>query len=170
MGPGRLIYAVAFFLSLFAMLPEAYAAWWFGEESQWEKSGLDLEQGYDRNTVVTQSGKVINIDAEGGSGPALAVVQAGDETVTLVLGPKEFWHTGGFALKPGDTVVAKGSKAVGKDGKSYLIVQSISTPATGKELTLRNESGRPAWSGGNRPQQQQRHPPTRQFRGGRPNR
>lgn len=155
-------------VQLLALSP-AEAGWWFGEETQWEKSGLDLEHGYDRNTVVTQSGRIISIDSEGSSGPTLAVMQGTEDTTTLVLGPKGFWRSSGFALKIGDVASARGSKAVGKDGKSYLIVQSISLPSSASELTLRNESGRPSWSGSNRPERQ-RQAPMRQFRGGRQSR
>ena len=166
MGSGRFT-TIAIFLML-SIVPHANseAAWWFSEENQRENSGLDLEHGYDRNTVVTQSGKIVSLDAEGKSGPILAAMKGNLETTILVLGPKDYWSASGFALKPGDDVTVKGSKAIGKDGKTYLIVQSLSITSSGNEIVLRNENGKPSWSGGNRPDRQ-RQMQMRQFRGGR---
>ncbi|MDD2502081.1 MAG: hypothetical protein PHN92_14850, partial [Geobacter sp.] len=63
----------------------------------------------------------------------------------------------------GDSVTVRGSKAQGKDGRSYLLAQWISSPSGG-QLMLRNEAGRPVWSGGFRGGQQ--GPSGQQQRGG----
>ncbi len=164
MTRGRSLLPVIF--TILISLPMPATAGWFGTETTREKSGLDLEHGYDRNTVVTLNGKVTSIDTAPESGPVIAIIQHGKETTTLVLGPKEYWQSNGLKLQPDDNVTVRGSKAQGRDGKNYLIVASIVTPANGTEVTLRNDAGRPAWSGGNR-HGQQRSAPMRQFRGGR---
>lgn len=164
-----------FFLIIVALFVSSWpssvsAGWWFGKKSAWEKSGLDLSQGYDQNTVISLSGAVVSIDLGGGKDPALAVVQTAAETVTLVLGPRDFWQEKGIPLKPGDSVSVRGSKAQGQDGVVYLMVQTIAkpgkTPNDLQETTLRTRIGRPAWAGTTRVMQQ--HPVTmRQIRNGR---
>lgn len=161
-----------FFLILFALcLPwsgpsQAWAGWWFGSDSAWEKSGLDLHQGYDENTVISFSGTVVEIVSGQGREPALAVVESSGERVSLVLGPGDYWREQGLELRPGDVVSARGSKALGKDGVAYLMVQNIARDSDSREIALRNRTtGRPAWSGGQRPMHQ-RPMPMRQMRGG----
>lgn len=143
----------------------AEARWWFGTQSSWEKSGLDLQQGYDRNTVVALSGTLVHVDLDTADGPVVAVIKTDSETVSLVLGPREFWDKQGLSLNPGEQISVRGSKAQGQDGRVYLLVQSMHTPGTGREVVLRNPSGRPAWSGGLR-QMAPRPMPMRQMRGG----
>ncbi len=165
---GRLLLITATFMTLLAVRSRAEASWPFGEENVSDKSGLDLEQGFDRNTVVTQRGRIVSFDLEDGSGPALAVISSTDTTTTLVLGPKRYWRDNGFILRIGDEVTAKGSRAVGRDETSYLIVQSIGTAAGGNVIVLRSDTGRPVWagSGWNNPERH-RQRPLRQHRGGR---
>ncbi len=144
----------------------ARAGWWFGSDSAWEKSGLDLHQGYDENTVISLSGTVVEISPGQGREPALAVVESGGERVSLVLGPGDYWREQGLELRPGDVVSARGSKALGKDGVAYLMVQNIARAGDSREIALRQrDTGRPAWSGGQRPMHQ-RPMPMRQMRGG----
>lgn len=161
-----------FFLVLFAFglccsAPSpARAGWWFGSDSPWEKSGLDLHQGYDENTVISLSGTVVEISPGQGREPALAVVESGGERVSLVLGPGDYWREQNLELRPGEVVSARGSKALGKDGVAYLMVQNIARDGDSREIALRQrDTGRPAWSGGQRPMHQ-RPMPMRQMRGG----
>jgi len=144
----------------------ALAGWWFGGQGAWEKSGLDLHEGYDQNTVVSLRGTVVSIDLGDGRGPALAVIETASETVSLVLGPRDFWREQGLSLSSGDPVQVRGSKAQGRDGVVYLMVQSIARSGDAEETTLRSRTGRPVWSGGQRAPHQ-RPMPMRQMRGGR---
>jgi hypothetical protein len=145
----------------------ALAGWWlFGKPSAWEKSGLDLRQGYDQNTVIALNGTVVRVDLGDDRSPALAVVKTETETVSLVLGPRDFWQQQGISLNPGDPVSVRGSKAQGQDGVVYLMVQSLSTSGSPQETTLRNRTGRPVWSAGPRPPHQTVRP-MRQIRSGR---
>lgn len=166
MAPGRTLLLICFLLLLGGGPRAAQAGWWFGQSSDGETSGLDLEQGYDQNTVVTVTGTVIRLDEGTGQGPLLAVFQTPSETLSLVLGPRSFWQERGLPLQPGDQVSVRGSKAQGRDGVVYLLVQSFTRAANGEETALRSRSGRPVWPGGNRPEHQ-RPAPMRQQRGGR---
>jgi hypothetical protein len=171
MGTGRFsLFLVGVLFCLLLPAP-ATAGWWFGAAGPWERSGLDLQQGYDLNTVISIEGTVTGLDLEGTQGPALAKVQTASETLSLVLGPKDYWQENGMPLQIGDTLSARGSKAQGKDGQIYLMVQNLkNTKTTGNNLTeLRNDTGRPRWSGSNRSLHQQRsmqQVPIRHSRGG----
>ena len=46
-------------------------------------------------------------------------------------------------------MTAKGSKAQGKDGKSYLLVQKLTNKTAASQVVLRNERGGPPWMGKN---------------------
>ncbi|OHB33445.1 MAG: hypothetical protein A2X84_08420 [Desulfuromonadaceae bacterium GWC2_58_13] len=166
MEPGRFSLPIILLLLAFIWPSPALAGWWFGKESAWEKSGLDLRQGYDQNTVISVSGTVVSIDLKDDEGPALAVVKTETETVSLVLGPRDFWQEQGLSLSPGDPVSVRGSKAQGQDGVVYLMVQSIGKSGDLQETTLRNRIGRPVWSGVNRVPHQGAMP-MRQMRSGR---
>lgn len=166
MAPGRFSLLIILILLGFTQPTSALAGWWFGSQSAWEKSGLDLHQGYDQNTVVSLSGAVVSIDLGDNQGPALAVVQTTGERVSLVLGPRDFWREKGIPLRPGDPVDVRGSKAQGQNGVVYLMVQSIAKSGDTQETILRNPTGRPVWSGGQRPAHQ-RPMTMRQIRSGR---
>jgi len=152
-----------FFLFLFALIALSRpalvsAGWWFGEESGWEKSGLDLNEGYDQNTVVSLNGTVVSVTMGDGREPALAKIKTAMGAVSLVLGPRDFWEKQGISLNPGDSVRVRGSKAQGEDGAVYLMVQTIvkidDSAGDGQEAVLRSRIGRPAWAGGIRSMQQ----------------
>lgn len=126
----------------------AFAGFGFGG-SDVGKSGLDFNKGYDVNTVATVSGRVISTPRTGEKEHLFIEIKAGTETINLNLGPKSYWEGKGFPLNPKDDITAKGSKAQGKDGKTYLLVQKLSNRTTGSQVSLRNENGGPAWAGQN---------------------
>ncbi|WP_281183862.1 hypothetical protein [Trichlorobacter lovleyi] len=124
----------------------AEAFWGFGSGNDGGTSGLDLVQGYDRNTVITVTGRVAApVDPE--LDPVTVVVAVGTERVIVVLGPRWYLQDDSLDWKSGDNVTVRGSKAQGKDGRSYLLAQWVSSPS-GAQLLLRNENGRPGWAGG----------------------
>lgn len=126
------------------------AGWLFGDDSDWDKSGLDSESGYDINTVVTVNGRVSEIRTDKSSDsddPAIVVMKASGESVSLVLGPKDFWQEKGIQLKTNDEITVRGSKAQGQNGRIYIFVQSLYIPVSDTSVVLRNTSGRPVWSG-----------------------
>ena len=130
------------------LISTAIAGFGFGGDDM-GKSGLDFNKGYDANTVATVSGRVMSPQRTGDKEHAFVEIKAGAETISLNLGPKSFWEGKAFPLKFNDDITAKGSMAQGKDGKTYLMVQKLSNRTTGSQMTLRNDSGTPAWSGKN---------------------
>lgn len=113
------------------------------------KSGLDFTKGYDVNTVTTVTGHVASSPQTGEKEHVFVEVKAGSETISLNLGPKSFWQNKEIPLHPNDNITAKGSKAQGKDGKTYLMVQKLTNKTTGSQVALRNDQGKAAWSGWN---------------------
>lgn len=142
--------AVAIVVVLLQRPAEAF--WGFGSGGEGGASGLDLVQGYDRNTVVTATGRVA-VAPDSSADPVTIELVAGSERFVVVLGPRWYLQDDHLDWKTGDTVTARGSKAQGKDGRSYLLAQWVSSPSGG-QLVLRNETGRPAWAGGFRGGQQ----------------
>jgi hypothetical protein len=149
MKSGRFLIFLVFLLNWMALpVSDVSAFWGFGEEKG--ESGLYLERGYDLNTVVTIKGKVISVDAEGGSGPVTITIRRGEETIHAIAAPKWFWFDRGISIKPGDELRVVGAKAQGKDGEMYIISREISNITSGKEVVIRDSSGSPAWKGGGR--------------------
>ena len=133
-----------------------HAGWLFGDDAPAGRAGLNLSQGYDRNTVVTITGRVAALPVADSDPVTIELVTASDRFI-VVLGPRWYLQNDDLGWKVGDTVTVRGSRAQGKDGQSYLITQWISLP-NGSQLTVRSDTGRPAWSGGlrlNAGQQQQ---------------
>jgi len=131
----------------------ADAFWGFGDSGQQDKSGLDLEQGYDRNTVVKISGPVA-VPPRPLAGGLIAVdLNLPGEQIVVVLGPDWYLQDDNLDWKIGDQVTVRGSLAQGKDGRAYLLSQQITTPG-GTTIELRGQNGRPSWSGGFRGGQQ----------------
>ena len=131
----------------------ADAFWGFGDSGQQDKSGLDLEQGYDRNTVVKISGPVA-VPPRPLAGGLIAVdLNLPGEQIVVVLGPAWYLQDDNLDWKIGDQVTVRGSLAQGKDGRAYLLSQQITTPG-GTTIELRGQNGRPSWSGGFRGGQQ----------------
>ena len=125
----------------------ADAFWGFGDSGQQDKSGLDLEQGYDRNTVVKISGPVA-VPPRPLAGGLIAVdLNLPGEQIVVVLGPAWYLQDDNLDWKIGDHVTVRGSLAQGKDGRAYLLSQQITTPG-GTTIELRGQNGRPSWSGG----------------------
>lgn len=120
----------------------------FGGESARGTSGLDLVQGYDRNTVTTVTGRIAVIPGAT-MDPVVLEVTAGSERLLIVVGPRWYLQDDDSVWKVGDEITARGSKAQGKDGRSYLLAQWLSTSSGGR-MVLRTPTGRPNWSGGTR--------------------
>lgn len=118
----------------------------FGSDDK-GKSGLDFNRGYDINTVATVSGRVTSLPHEGDRGQFLLEIRAGSESVNVSLGPGSFWEKKGIQVRLNDEITAKGSKAQGEDGKSYLLTQKLVNRTTGAQIELRSERGDPAWLG-----------------------
>ena len=131
----------------------ADAFWGFGNSGGADKSGLDLEQGYDRNTVVKISGSVAVPPRPLAGGLVAFDLNLPGERMVVVLGPAWYLQDDNLDWKVGELVTVQGSLAQGKDGRTYLLSQRISTPG-GATIELRGANGSPAWSGGLRGGQQ----------------
>jgi hypothetical protein len=130
----------------------AEAFWGFGSDGDGGKSGLDLVQGYDRNTVITLDGRVA-VSPDPAADPVTVEMIVGSERIMVVLGPRWYLQHDDLDWKAGDSISVRGSKAQGKDGLTYLLTQWVSSPEGG-QLVLRSEAGRPGWSGSLQGQQQ----------------
>ncbi len=138
---------------LFVLGGTADAFWGFGDSGQQDRSGLDLVQGYDRNTVVNISGSVA-VPPRPLAGGLIAIdLNLPGEQIVVVLGPDWYLQDDNLDWKIGDQVAVRGSLAQGKDGRAYLLSQQITTPG-GTTIELRGQNGRPSWSGGFRGGQQ----------------
>lgn len=111
------------------------------------KSGLDLDHGYDVNTVATITGKVSVTSYSGDRDMIFVDVSNSSEKVHLAVGPASYWEKHGIKLGLNDDIVAKGSKSQGKDGKLYLLVRKLENRTTGSLIELRTELGEAVWNG-----------------------
>jgi hypothetical protein len=127
----------------------SFAGFWFGSDDT-GKSGLDFSRGYDINTVTVVTGRVASLPQPGEQGQIVTEVRSGSETITVSLGPRTFWEKQQLQLRVNDEVTVKGSKAQGKDGKTYLLAQRVANRTTSTQVDLRDDKGVPAWLGGNR--------------------
>lgn len=150
---------IRFFLLLIAALSmvvtlqsTADAFLGFGAGRDGGASGLDLVLGYDRNTVTTITGRIAVIP-DPADDPVTIEITSGTDRFVVVVGPRWYLQDDNLAWKTGETITVRGSKAQGKDGRSYLLAQWLTTSSTG-QLVLRNGAGRPGWSGGTRTGQQ----------------
>ena len=124
----------------------SFAGFGFGGDDL-GKSGLDFSKGYDVNTVTTVSGRVAAAPWTGEKEQVFVDIKAGGDIVSLSIGPKSSWESRQIPLHPNDDIIAKGSKAQGKDGKTYLLVQKLTNRTTGSQLVIRTERGGPEWPG-----------------------
>lgn len=124
----------------------ADAFWGFGDSRGPDKSGLDLERGYDRNTVVKVSGPVAVSPRPLASGLVAFEMNLPNEQMVVVLGPAWYLQDDNLDWKIGDQVTVRGSLAQGKDGRTYLLSRRIIAPG-GATIELRGENGSPSWSG-----------------------
>ncbi|MHB8122063.1 MAG: hypothetical protein ACYDG4_07900 [Desulfuromonadaceae bacterium] len=123
----------------------AHAFWGIGED---KPSGLNLETGYDANTVTTVVGRIVSLNAGDEHSNARLELASGDIRIVVILGPQGYWAEHGIVIKPGDSVTVRGSKAQGADGVVYLLAQKITEASLNTSVTLRDDSGRPEWSRG----------------------
>ena len=153
MNPGRCS-SVMIVVILLILLPAAASFASFGFSfggNDLGKSGLDFTNGYDVNTVTSVSGRVASLPRTGEKEQVFLEIKVGGDSISLGLGPKAYWEQQGIQLRLDDEVTAKGSKAQGKDGKTYLITQKLANKTTGAQTVLRTDSGAPLGAMANRP-------------------
>lgn len=141
----------------------AHAFWGSGGDRQ---GGLNLETGYDTNTVTTMTGRIVSLQSGDDRRNAQLEMESSGARAVVVLGPQQYWAEHGIALKTGDEVMVRGSKAQGTDGVVYILTQKITDTSRNTSVSLRNEAGRPVWAGGsgrmnNQPAQMRQRSPGR---------
>lgn len=124
-----------------------HAAFGFGSDDSKGKSGLDMNHGYDVNTVTTVGGKVVATPYIIEKEYVAIDIQNDAGTFTICVGPASYWKSNGVPVAINDEIVVKGSMAQGQDGKKYVIAQKITDTTTGGNLEIRSESGIATWSG-----------------------
>lgn len=150
MGSDRLIPTViALAFLCLGQVTHANAGWGFGHGWGWRKGGLNLDHGYDVNTVVSITGRVVALVVKD-ERHVFAELRTSDETMHLVLGPQWYWNERGIAIRPNDVIAAWGSKAIDVDGAIYILCQKVINQTTGAEIALRGDGGKPVWAGGGR--------------------
>ncbi len=105
---------------------------------------------YDPKTEVTVKGTVEEVkeypSQGGGSHTGLHVTLRTDNgSLSVHLGPTDYWKKNGFELTKGDSIQVIGSK-IKVDDAEYIIAREIKKGD--KVVTLRNAQGVPAWSRG----------------------
>lgn len=161
---------ILFLFAVFSLsTPVAAVAFWGNDGDK--QSGLNLETGYDANTVTSMTGRVVSMQAGDDRRNAQLELESSGTRAVVVLAPHSYWAENGIALKAGDDVSVRGSKAQGKDGVVYVLAQKITDTSKKVSVSLRNESGRPVWAVGgmdsgkgrmnNRPAQMRQQSPGR---------
>ena len=113
----RLAPALALCLVLLTV-GSSQAFWPFGSGGSDGGSGLDLDKGYDVNTVTTVKGKVLAINLQEGGGPLLIELRSSVGALFVVAGPRWFWKENGIPVLVGDELTGRGSLTEGKDGQN----------------------------------------------------
>ncbi len=98
-----------------------------------------------QNAKVEIKGKIERIRISRGQGMPSLEVKTGDKTVSVLLGSMRYLLEQDFNPKAGEEVAVTGYKA--GDG---VVAITVTLPATGKVLKLRDDAGRPVWMGGRR--------------------
>lgn len=146
MTPGRFSIICTKALLLNCFLFGTALAGFFGSDDK-GKSGLDFNSGYDLNTVSTISGRVVSLPQTGEKENITIEIKSGNEILNVSVGPGAYWENKGVAINLNDDLSVKGSRAQGKDGKSYILAQKLVNRTTGNQVELRSDKGEPGWSG-----------------------
>lgn len=133
-------------LSLLLCPPGAFAAPGGEESVSLPRSGIPYPGGFDENTVGEIRGKVTRVTIPA-SGPVQIQILSGRDSYTVIASPSWYWKDIGAEVTEGTELRVRGSKALGADGNLYMIAQEIRLPKTGQSLVLRDDSGRPFWTG-----------------------
>ena len=113
-----------------------------GTGGRWSGEGAAINESQAAlGDLETVSGVVQSID-----GTELVLRTDAGELVEVALGQSAYWETQGVSLVTGDAMVVDGYY----EDDATLAASSVTLVATGQTVALRDESGRPLWSGGRR--------------------
>jgi hypothetical protein len=109
--------------------------------------------GYDKASEVTLTGTIAEMIQPPDTGGLHFAFKTADETIEVHLGPKSWLDSQGYTFAKGDELTIIGSRTTVHDmatmtNKVALIAREIKKGD--KTMTLRDENGRPLWSGGMR--------------------
>jgi hypothetical protein len=107
---------------------------------------------YDRGTVETLSGTVIEVERLGPRrferlSQVDLLLKTEGQTVMVQLGPQSWLAQQNFDLAPGDWVTIKGSR-IDRPRRNFLIAAEVKKG--NRVWLLRDENGRPLWARGRR--------------------
>jgi len=110
-------------------------------------SDMSREFRFDKSRVQSVRGKVLSViglESPTNTGDLTVVMQAEDGSVLSVYGgPSAYASRMGTVLRPGDTIVARGSRTT-VGARQILVASQIDS--AGHVLKLRDESGKPLWT------------------------
>ena len=113
-----------------------------GTGGRWSGEGTAINESQAAlGDLETVSGVVQSID-----GTELVLRTDAGELVEVALGQSAYWEAQGVSLVTGDAMVVDGYY----EDDATLAASSVTLVATGQTVVLRDESGRPMWSGGRR--------------------
>lgn len=102
------------------------------------------EGGLAKEPLVALEGlQTVSGVVESADGSELVLRTEDGERVQVGLGQSAYWETHGVALSAGESIVVEGYYE--EDGK--LAASWVTIVATGETVVLRDDSGRPMWSG-----------------------
>lgn len=138
-------FTLALVLTLVLSLPLPALAFWGGNGD--DQPSLNLQSGYDVNTVTTVAGHILAIQPGEDRPNVQLVLESNDLTLIVCIGPQRYWAEKGVPFNIGDQISVRGSKAQGDDGTIYILAQKIEDTTQDVTVLLRNELGRPVWAG-----------------------
>jgi hypothetical protein len=115
-----------------------------------------MAMGYDKAKEVTLTGTVIDVvDQQGmGMGAGLHLMfKSGADTIEVRLGPKAWLDEQHYTFAKGDELTVTGSRQTVHDMATMTDQDTLTAREIKKgdqTMTLRDENGRPLWSGGMR--------------------
>jgi len=110
--------------------------------------GSPANPGFDRNTVIQATGIASQVDIAARRGPCTLSLQTPTERITVMLGPSWFLSEQHADIQNGDPLVVEGAKLMDRRGHLHLVAARVINQRTGAVLRLRDETGRPFWTGG----------------------
>ena len=94
---------------------------------------------------VELKGRIEKIQLAMGQGTPYLEVRTADKSLRVALGSMRYLMEQNFNPKAGDEVAVTGYKV-----DDLVVAITVTLPATGQVLRLRDEAGRPVWMGGRR--------------------
>lgn len=137
--------ALLFALALAALCvfpPSSHAA---ERDEALASSGIRFPEGFDVNTIGSVKGKVYAL-TKPESGPVRFKLDSDADTYTAFAAPHAFWRQLGVPVDNGDRVTVRGSRTVGRDGRLYIVVQTIKVEGAKYSYRFRSGDGEPLWT------------------------